>query len=45
MLITSGRLEILKKTSNKDIVIKGPFQKEDGDGNILGTMVEVTITK
>ncbi len=45
MLITSGRLEILKKTSNKDIVIKGPFQKEDGDGNILGTMVEITIAK
>ena len=45
MLITSGRLEILKKTTNKDIVIKGPFQKEDADGNVLGTMVEVTITQ
>jgi len=45
MLITSGRLEILKKTTNKDIVIKGPFQKEDENGTILGTIVEVTIVK
>ncbi len=44
MLITSGRLEILKKTTNKNIVITGPFQKEDTDGKVLGTRVEVLIS-
>jgi len=45
MSITSGRLEILKKTTNQEFVIKGPYQIEQEDGTILGTRVEITIKK
>jgi ligand-binding sensor domain-containing protein len=43
MSINSGRLEILKKTTNQEFIITGPFQIEDSDGQILGTRVEIRI--
>ncbi len=43
MLITTGRLEILKKTNNQDFIIKGPYQLEK-DGKVLGTEVRIYFT-
>ncbi len=43
MLITTGRLDILKKTTNQEFTIKGPYQIENEDKEILGTRVEITI--
>ena len=43
MMITTGRLEILKKTNNQDFIIKGPYQVEK-DGKILGTEVRIYFT-
>ncbi|MCT4582791.1 MAG: histidine kinase [Flavobacteriales bacterium] len=45
MLITSGRLEILKKTTNQEFNIKGPYQLENDQKEILGTRVEITIKR
>ena len=41
MLITTGRLDILKKTTNQEFIVTGPFQVENSDGDILGTRVEI----
>lgn len=43
MSITSGRLDILKKTTNQEFIVTGPFQVEDSEGEILGTRVEIRI--
>jgi ligand-binding sensor domain-containing protein/two-component sensor histidine kinase len=43
MSITSGRLEILKKTTNQEFIVKGPYQIEDKEGRVLGTRVEILI--
>lgn len=45
MMINSGRLEILKKTTNQEFNIKGPFQIENDEGDILGTRVEIRIKR
>lgn len=39
MLITSGRLEILKKVNEQNMTIKGPFQLNGEDGKPIGTKV------
>ncbi len=39
MLITSGRLEILKKVNSQNMTIKGPFQLHGEDGKVIGTKV------
>lgn len=39
MLITSGRLEILKKVNEQNMTIKGPFQLHGEDGKAIGTKV------
>ncbi len=39
MLITSGRLEILKKVNSQKMTIKGPFQMHGEDGKVIGTKV------
>lgn len=41
--ITSGRLEILKKTTNQEFIVTGPYQIEDENGLVLGTRVEIRI--
>ena len=45
MSITLGRLEILKKTTNQEFIVNGPFQMESKEGVILGTRVEIRIKK
>ena len=45
MTITSGRLAILKKTTNQEYIVKGPYQLADEEGNVLGTRVEIRIKK
>lgn len=39
MLITSGRIDILKKVSEQKMSIEGPLQLNDDSGNALGTRV------
>ncbi len=39
MLITSGRLDILKKVNEQNMTIKGPFQINGEDGKPIGTKV------
>jgi two-component sensor histidine kinase len=39
MLITSGRLEILKKVNQQNMTINGPFQVYGEDGKVCGTKV------
>ncbi len=43
MEITSGRLALLKKTTNQGYKLKGPFQLEDKSGVVLGTRVEIEL--
>lgn len=45
MSITSGRLDLLKKTTNQEFIVNGPFQIEGKEGLILGTRVEIRIKK
>jgi len=45
MELTSGRLEILKKITNKNIKIVGPFQINDNTNKSFGTRVIITIEK
>lgn len=40
MLITSGRIDVLRKVTNQHFVIKGPFEKIE-NGKIVGTKVEI----
>ncbi len=43
MKITSGRIQLLKTITQKNISLKGPFQIVDEHGNSCGTKVEITI--
>ena len=43
MSLTSGRLDILKKITNQNIKIVGPFQINDNSNNTFGTRVIITI--
>jgi LytS/YehU family sensor histidine kinase len=43
MLITNGRIDLLKKATEKKMSIKGPFQMNDENGNSLGTKVEILL--
>ena len=43
MKITSGRIDLLKTITRKNISLKGPFQLHDNEGNSIGTKVEITI--
>ncbi len=43
MKITSGRIQLLKTITQKNISLKGPFQLVDEHGNSCGTKVEITI--
>lgn len=43
MEITSKRIELLKKLSNKDFEMEGPFQIEHSDSSISGTRVILKI--
>lgn len=43
MLITSGRIDILKKVNEQKMYIEGPFQVTDKDGNSLGTKVIIKL--
>lgn len=45
MMINSGRLEILKKTTNQEFNINGPYQMENEEGEVLGTRVEIKIKR
>lgn len=41
MKITTGRIELLQKMSRRTIILKGPFQVSDENGNSIGTRVEI----
>jgi ligand-binding sensor domain-containing protein/anti-sigma regulatory factor (Ser/Thr protein kinase) len=41
MLITSGRIDLLRKMSKRNISLKGPFQIVDAVGKSAGTRVEI----
>ena len=43
MELTSGRINVLKKVTNKNIHIKGPYQLNNDDGIALGTRVEIVL--
>jgi hypothetical protein len=43
MLITSGRIDILKKVNEQKMSIEGPFQINDSSGNSLGTKVIIKL--
>lgn len=43
MLITSGRIEILKKVTQQKMTIIGPYQINDEDGAPKGTRVELVL--
>ena len=43
MKITTGRLDILKKVTRKDLNLKGPTQLRDSEGNSIGTLVEISL--
>jgi ligand-binding sensor domain-containing protein len=43
MLITSGRIDILKKVNEQKMFIEGPFQMNDEAGNITGTKVIIKL--
>jgi ligand-binding sensor domain-containing protein len=43
MLITNGRIDLLKKANEKKMSIKGPFQINDANGHSLGTKVEILL--
>jgi ligand-binding sensor domain-containing protein len=43
MLITSGRIDILKKVNEQKMSIEGPFQINDSLGNSLGTKVIIKL--
>ena len=43
MELTTGRLEIIKEITNKNIKIVGPFQINDKNDKAYGTRVVITI--
>lgn len=43
MRITSGRIDLLKTITRKNISLKGPFQIYDDEGNVIGTKVEIIL--
>lgn len=45
MLITSGRIEILKKVTQQNMSVIGPYQLNDKDGNPCGTRVELVLER
>lgn len=45
MLITSGRIEILKKVTQQKMTIVGPYQINDKDGKPKGTRVELILER
>jgi sensor histidine kinase YesM len=45
MLITSGRIEVLKKVNEQKMSIEGPFQINDKNYNSLGTKVIIRLEK
>jgi ligand-binding sensor domain-containing protein len=45
MLITSGRIDVLKKVNEQKMSIEGPYQMKDANGNSLGTKVKIRLEK
>ncbi len=43
MILTSGRIDVLKKVTKQNFVIEGPFQLFDEKNNSLGTRVVITL--
>jgi len=43
MMITSGRIDLLKTITRRNISLKGPYQIHHPDGSSAGTRVEITI--
>jgi len=43
MLITAGRIEIMKKVNEKKMTINGPYQMNNEAGESIGTKVEITL--
>jgi len=41
--INSSRLELLKQMTNENMSIEGPIETFDKDGNVTGTVVNLTI--
>ena len=41
MLITSSRINVLRKITKRNIQIVGPFELQDEQGNGIGTKVEI----
>lgn len=44
MKITSGRVELLRKMSRKNIILEGPFELKNKDGEANGTIVRIRIS-
>jgi ligand-binding sensor domain-containing protein len=45
MLITSGRIDVLKKVNEQKMSIEGPFEVYDIDGKTIGTKVVIRLEK
>lgn len=43
MAITSGRIELIKKMTNKNVELHGPIELRDHDGKVKGTEVKIIL--
>ena len=43
MNITKGRIDLMRKMTNRNIAIQGPFELRDSDNKPNGTKVEITL--
>lgn len=45
MRINKGRIELLRKLTERNIAVNGPYQLEDKDGEATGTRVEIVMDR
>jgi ligand-binding sensor domain-containing protein/two-component sensor histidine kinase len=43
MTITSGRIELIRRMTKEEVVLKGPYELQNGQDDVIGTRVELIL--